>query len=251
MSDSFPLDTKHLPRHIAIIMDGNGRWAKERGLPRIVGHKNGVLSVRKVVRAARELGIDVLTLYAFSTENWKRPPKEVQVLMGLLKSFLQSELTDMLQEDICLRCIGQKEKLPKDVNDILDDVIMQTQNADGMILNLALSYGGRSEIVMAVQEIAKKISYGTLKPEAIDEKVIADHLYTTGLPDPDLVIRTGGESRLSNFLLWQASYAEIYITESKWPDFDKDSLHQAIYDYQQRQRRFGKTGDQVEKELEA
>ncbi len=248
MSEPLPLDKANIPRHIAIIMDGNGRWAKKRGLPRIIGHKNGVLTVRKIVRAARKLGVQVLTLYAFSTENWRRPPKEVQVLMGLLKSFLQSELADMLQEDIRLFCIGQKEKLPADVNTVLEDAMAQTANATGMTLNLALSYGSRSEIVMAVQNIAQKIANGQLTVQAIDEKLIADHLYTAGLPDPDLIIRTGGEYRLSNFLLWQASYAEIYVTESKWPEFTEKSLHNAILDFQQRQRRFGKTGDQVKED---
>ncbi|MDG4476876.1 isoprenyl transferase [Thiovibrio frasassiensis] len=239
-------DTAALPRHIAIIMDGNGRWAEQQGKPRIMGHRAGVESVQDIVRAARELGIGVLTLYAFSTENWKRPPLEVQALMGLLKSFLESELTTMVQNNVSLRCLGQKDRIPTEVRKVMDRVIRETANNSGLILNLALSYGGRSEITQAVQEIARKCQDGTLNPEAIDQAVLEQHLYTAGLPDPDLVIRTGGETRLSNFLLWQASYAELYFTEILWPDFRKKDLLTAILDFQTRQRRFGKTGKQAE-----
>ncbi|MFQ6757325.1 MAG: isoprenyl transferase [Deltaproteobacteria bacterium] len=240
------LDTTALPRHIAIIMDGNGRWAEQQGKPRIMGHRAGVESVQDIVRAARELGIGVLTLYAFSTENWKRPPLEVQALMGLLKSFLESELATMVHNNVSLRCLGQKERIPSEVRKVLERVIQETSGNTGLILNLALSYGGRSEITQAVQAIAQKCLAGTLSPGEIDQSMLEQHLYTAGLPDPDLVIRTGGETRLSNFLLWQASYAELYFTEILWPDFRKKDLLHAILDFQKRQRRFGKTGEQAE-----
>ena len=238
------LDKDNLPRHIAIIMDGNGRWAKDRGLPRIMGHQAGVKTVQEIVAAARELGIQVLTLYAFSTENWQRPPQEVMMLMGLLKTYLQSELNKMVREGIQLRCIGQQDKLPADVREILDKVVNDTAGSTGMVLNLALSYGGRAEIIQAVQALAAQCVAGTLDYHEISEAMLGQHLYTAGLPDPDLVIRTSGEYRLSNFLLWQASYAEIYVTETKWPDFTRAALIEAIQCFQQRQRRFGKTGDQ-------
>lgn len=239
-------DTATLPRHIAIIMDGNGRWAEQQGKPRIMGHRAGVESVQDIVRAARELGIGVLTLYAFSTENWKRPPLEVQALMGLLKSFLESELTTMVHNNVSLRCLGQKDRIPTEVRKVMERVIQETSGNTGLILNLALSYGGRSEITRAVQAIAQKCLEGTLVPEKIDQAVLEQHLYTAGLPDPDLLIRTGGETRLSNFLLWQASYAELYFTEILWPDFRKQDLLNAILDFQKRQRRYGKTGEQTE-----
>lgn len=239
-------DTATLPRHIAIIMDGNGRWAEQQGKPRIMGHRAGVESVQDIVRAARELGIGVLTLYAFSTENWKRPPLEVQALMGLLKSFLESELGTMVHNNVSLRCLGQKDRIPAEVRQVLERVIQETSGNTGLILNLALSYGGRSEITQAVQAVAQKCLAGDLSPEKIDQAVLEQHLYTAGLPDPDLLIRTGGETRLSNFLLWQASYAELYFTEILWPDFRRQDLLNAIHDFQKRQRRFGKTGEQTE-----
>lgn len=248
MSELPNLELNNLPQHIAIIMDGNGRWAQDRGMPRAMGHKVGVESVQKIVKAARELGIVSLTLYAFSTENWKRPPLEVQALMGLLKSYLQSELATMVENNVRLRCIGQKEKLPNEVQKILDQVINKTAGNTGLSLNLALSYGGRNEIVRATQKLAEKCIEGTLKPADITEESFTGHLDTAGQPDLDLLIRTGGESRLSNFLLWQASYAEIYITDTLWPDFRKADLFKTIYDFQQRQRRFGKTGNQILKE---
>lgn len=234
-----------LPVHVAIIMDGNGRWAEERHRPRLFGHKAGVDSVRAVVEAARETGIKHLTLYAFSTENWKRPSVEVSGLMGLLKTYLKAELDNMLQNDIRLGCIGQLEKLPRDVGKILQDVIEKTSQCSGMRLNLALSYGGRSEIIHAVRKLTKDCVHGLLKPEDICEQHLSDALYTSGQPDPDLLIRTGGERRLSNFLLWQASYAELYFTDVKWPDFDKQQFQQAIEYFIGRQRRFGKTGAQL------
>lgn len=247
MPDKPELDNQQIPQHIAIIMDGNGRWAEKRGLPRIVGHKNGVNSVHEVVTAARELGIKVLTLYAFSTENWQRPQKEVQALMGLLKTYLQKELDSLIQNDISLRCIGQKEKLPEEVREVLDKTIKKTAGNTGLILNLALSYGGRSEIIMAAKAIAKKYKTGTLDDSDLTEEIFSQFLYTAGLPDPDLLIRTGGEYRLSNFLLWQVSYSELYITEILWPDFKKSDLIDAIREFHQRQRRFGKTERQIEK----
>ncbi len=252
MHESSVLDPHKIPRHVAIIMDGNGRWAKKRNLPRIMGHKAGSESVKKIVTAARELDLEVLTLYAFSTENWKRPSLEVQGLMALLKAYLKSELNNMLKNNVSLRCLGDIDKLPADVRKTLDLVIRETSNmkegSAGLILNLALSYGSRAEIVRAARIMAEKCMAGQFAPEDFNEELFAAHLYTEGLPNPDLLIRTGGESRLSNFLLWQASYAEIYITETMWPDFNEESLIEAIRDFQSRERRFGKTGDQVKVE---
>jgi len=239
------LDPGNIPNHIAIIMDGNGRWAKSRGLIRTMGHKVGVESVQNIVKACRQLGVKVLTLYAFSSENWQRPAPEVKTLMMLLKTYLQKEFTTLDKNNIRLVCIGQREKLPAEVLEILESTIAKTAANTAMVLNLALSYGSRHEIVRAVQSITSECMAGRLQSEQISEQTINDHLYTAGLPDPDLIIRTGGESRLSNFLLWQASYAEIYITETPWPNFRRDNLIAAIVNYQKRQRRFGKTGDQI------
>jgi undecaprenyl diphosphate synthase len=229
-------------------MDGNGRWAQKRGMMRLMGHQMGVKTVKKIVTAARELDIRVLTLYAFSSENWKRPEQEVSGLMTLLKSYLENELSTMLDNNIKLRCMGRKEQLPPIVRDTLDSSIQKTSGNTGMVLNLALSYGGRSEIVRAARILAAQCTEGTIHPDDITEELVSDNLYSAGLPDPDLVIRTGGEYRLSNFLLWQASYAEIYITDINWPDFSKDDFHMALANYQERQRRFGRTGEQVEKQ---
>lgn len=246
------LDPARIPRHVAIIMDGNGRWAKQRNLPRIMGHKAGSESVKNIVKSASELKLEVLTLYAFSTENWKRPSFEVQGLMSLLKTYLKSELQNLLDKNISLRCIGEIEKLPQDVREILLEVIQDTaRNAEdkqGLILNLALSYGSRSEIVNAARIMAQKCVNGQFDPQEISEKLFASYLQTAGLPDPDLLIRTGGESRLSNFLLWQLSYAELYITETMWPDFSAESFLEAIIHYQGRERRFGQTGEQLQAE---
>jgi len=239
------LDPANIPKHIAIIMDGNGRWAQARGHIRIMGHKAGVKAVKAIIETARELGLPVLTLYAFSTENWNRPQDEVSGLMNLLKNYLQSELDAMLKNDIRLRAIGDINGLPADVQDVLHSTIERTRHNKALTLNLALNYGGRNELLHAIREIAAQVGRGDLQSEAITEELVADHLYTSGLPDPDLLIRTGGESRLSNFLLWQASYAELYFTETAWPDFDKTCLLEAILAYQQRQRRFGRTGEQV------
>jgi len=249
MHETSVLDPHRIPRHVAIIMDGNGRWAKKRNMPRIMGHKAGSKSVKKIVTAARELNLEVLTLYAFSTENWKRPSMEVQGLMTLLKTYLKSELNNMLKNSISLRCLGDIDKLPTDVRKVLDQVVRETGNREegspGLILNLALSYGSRAEIVRAARILAEKCMAGQFSPADLTEELFASSLYTAGLPDPDLLIRTGGESRLSNFLLWQASYAEIYITETMWPDFDSEDLSEAIGYFKSRERRFGKTGDQI------
>lgn len=240
------MQSSNVPEHVAIIMDGNGRWAQNRGMPRVMGHKVGVQTVKEIVRTAPQLGIKVLTLYAFSTENWNRPPKEVQALMGLLKTYLQSELAELVKNGVRLRCLGQKERLPADVQKLLDRVILETAANQGLNLNLALNYGGRSEIILAVRELARQCAAGDLLPEEISEEMVSQHLSTAGQPDPDMVIRTGGESRLSNFLLWQSSYAELYITDILWPDFKKEDLIRAVEYYQSRQRRFGKTGEQVQ-----
>jgi undecaprenyl diphosphate synthase len=230
-------------------MDGNGRWARQRLLPRLIGHRAGTKTVKKIATAAKEIGIEVLTLYAFSTENWKRPALEVQGLMKLLKSFLKAELANMLENNIVLRTIGRTEGLPPDVQEILKSIARETEEnsagKESLVLNLALNYGGRAEIVDAARALAEKCRQGEITPDQITEELFASHLHTAGLPDPDMIIRTGGEFRLSNFLLWQASYAELYVTETKWPDFTKENLLQMIGEFQGRERRFGKTGEQV------
>ena len=250
MHDNLVLDPERIPRHVAIIMDGNGRWAKQRNLPRIMGHKAGAESVKNIVRSARELNLEVLTLYAFSIENWKRPSFEVQGLMTLLKTFLKSELENMLANDISLRCVGEIEMLPPDVQKILKEVIRNTardaEEKPGLILNLALSYGSRFEIVRAARIMAEKCVSGQFDPDDFSEKLFASHLYTAELPDPDLLIRTGGEFRLSNFLLWQLSYAELYITETMWPDFNNEKFIEALKSFQSRERRFGQTSEQLQ-----
>lgn len=234
------LDTANLPTHVAIIMDGNGRWAKSRLLNRIKGHEQGTEVVRGIVRICRELGISILTLYAFSTENWQRPKTEVAALMILLKRFLESELEEMMTKNIRLNAIGEIERLPEDVRQRLQEVMKLTENNKAMLLNLALSYGGRAEIVRMVREISKKARNGEIDPDAITYGVVSDHLYTSGMPDPDLLIRTSGEIRISNFLLWQIAYSEIFVTNTLWPDFGKDEFIRILKDYQQRERRFGK-----------
>lgn len=233
-------DTSNLPSHVAIIMDGNGRWATKHRLTRIQGHERGSEAVRKVVQACREIGIAHLTLYAFSTENWQRPKKEVDALMLLLTRFLKGERQEMLKNDIRLNIIGQIERLPKGVQQEIKKTMTLTQANTAMHLHLALSYGSRSEIVRMVQMISKQCMNGDIDPEAIDEQCVADHLFTRGIPDPDLLIRTSGEMRVSNFLLWQIAYSELYITPTLWPDFDKDEFLHIIEEYQRRERRFGK-----------
>lgn len=246
MSTEPSINLEKLPRHIAIVMDGNGRWAEKRNKPRLYGHRVGADSVRDVVEISREIGIEVLTLYAFSSENWRRPESEVSGLMSILKSYLLSELSRMLKNDIRLTCSGEIDRLPKKVRSVLEDTMEKTSSNSKLVLNLALSYGGRDEIVRATRLIAQKCINTQLNLEAIDADVISDHLYTRGLVDPDILIRTGGESRLSNFLLWQASYAEIFFTPTMWPDFRREHLLQIIMEYQGRERRFGKTGAQVQ-----
>jgi len=252
MYENLVLDPERIPRHVAIIMDGNGRWAKQRNLPRIMGHRQGSETAKNIVKTARELKLEVLTLYAFSTENWKRPAIEVKGLMTLLKTFLKSELQNMLDNNISLRCIGEIELLPPDVQKVLAETIQNTarntEEKPGMILNLALSYGSRFEIVKAARIMAGKCVSGQFDPEDFSEQLFASHLYTAGLPDPDLLIRTGGESRLSNFLLWQLSYAELYITETMWPDFNAAKFSEALKYFQSRERRFGQTSEQLQAE---
>jgi undecaprenyl diphosphate synthase len=239
------IDKERLPRHIAIIMDGNGRWAKKKFLNRISGHVKGVKAVREVVTACRELGIKALTLYAFSIENWRRPAEEVRALMELLKEYLQKECPEMVQNNIRLNAIGRIEDLPRDVRTILQETKKKTETCDGMILNLALSYGGRSEILHAVQGIISDLQKGKIKPEEMTVQRFSQYLWTHGIPDPDLLIRTSGEFRISNFLLWQIAYTELYVTDTLWPDFDRKELLRAIADYQSRERRFGLTSEQL------
>ena len=239
-SDSYQLDPAKLPRHVAVIMDGNGRWARQRLMNRIKGHEKGSETVRTVVRASRELDISVLTLYAFSTENWQRPKTEVSALMMLLERFLKSERKEMMDNDIRLNAIGQIDRLPDFVRKTLEATMQVTGQNRSMTLNLALSYGARAEIVRMVRSIVEKSLSGDITPEAISEQLISDNLYTADFPDPDLLIRTSGEMRISNFLLWQIAYSEIYVTKTLWPDFSKEEYIQILKEYQQRERRFGK-----------
>jgi len=239
------LNLDKLPRHVAIIMDGNGRWAKKRGFDRIAGHRNGIQSVRDVVRTSRELGIRWLTLYAFSEENWKRPRYEIKALMSLLNRYLKDELKEMLDNGIRLACIGQTEKLPPEVQRILWQTIERTAHNKEMTLTLALSYGGRQEIVGAVRNMLKDIEKNTLNVKQITEERLSKYLYTSDIPDPDLLIRTSGEHRISNFLLWQIAYTEIFVTPTLWPDFHRERYLEALLDYQKRERRFGSTGEQI------
>jgi len=226
---------ERLPAHIAVIMDGNGRWAAQRHLPRVEGHRAGIDAVRETVETAARLGIRVLTLYAFSVENWKRPPSEVSTLMLLLKRYLRSELNTLLRNDIRFRVIGRTEDLAPDVQDELQQAIDRTANNGGMLFNIALNYGGRAEIVDA----ARRVIAAGIRPEDLDERRFASFLYTAGQPDPDLLIRTSGEMRVSNYLLWQIAYAEIYVTDTLWPDFRRHHLLEAVLAYQKRERRYG------------
>ncbi len=239
------IHSKTLPKHIAIIMDGNGRWAKQKGKLRVFGHENGAKAVKEVVEASAELGINNLTLYAFSTENWNRPKIEVDTLMKLLVSSLRKELKSLHDNNIKLCAIGNLKHLPKKVLSELQEVIALTKNNNRMTLTIALSYGSREELLNTVKEISIKVKNNIISPEKIDESIINKHLYTHDLPDVDLLIRTSGEQRISNFLLWQIAYAELYFTTILWPDFKKEHLYQAINDYQKRERRFGKTSEQL------
>ncbi|MEJ2586958.1 MAG: isoprenyl transferase [Deltaproteobacteria bacterium] len=231
----------NLPRHVAVIMDGNGRWAKKRGLRRVLGHEKGAEAVRQVVTANRELGIPWLTLYAFSEENWKRPKHEISALMSLLRRFLKNELPTMQKNGIRLNTIGRTQKIPADTQNVLLETMGKTKDNTDMVLTLALSYGGRQEILDAVRKIVLRVENDELGSRDISESLISDALYTREMPDPDLLIRTSGEYRISNFLLWQLSYTELYITPTLWPDFGKEEYLKAIYDYQKRDRRFGNT----------
>ena len=237
----------NLPNHLAIIMDGNGRWAKQQGKPRAFGHEAGFKAVREIVEACAKRQIPFLTLYAFSTENWLRPKKEVDILMRILLSALKSELATMLRHHIRLQTVGGISTLPAIILDELDRVVEQTASNTGMVLTLALSYGGREEIVAMTRKLAEKVKNGLIHPDHIDASVVNEHLYTADLPDVDLLIRTSGERRISNFLLWQSAYAELYFTERFWPDFKEEHLVEALMDYQNRERRFGKTSEQLEK----
>jgi len=245
MSDLTDITSQKLPKHVAIIMDGNGRWAKQQGKPRVFGHKNGVKSVQEIVEAAAEIGINTLTLYTFSTENWNRPKQEVDVLMGLLVRSLKKELKTLIKNNIKLQTIGKIDQLPEKVVAELKEVIEKTKNNTRLTLNLALNYGAREEIVNAIKIISKKVVNNELSIAKIDENIINNHLYTVTLPDVDFLIRTSGEKRISNFLLWQIAYAEFYFTDVLWPDFRKEHFFQAIKEYQQRERRFGKTSEQI------
>jgi undecaprenyl diphosphate synthase len=239
------IDNKKLPNHLAIIMDGNGRWAKQKGLLRAFGHENGTKSVKVTVETCAKLGIENLTLYAFSTENWNRPKLEVDTLMKLLISSLKKEEETLMKNNIRLNAIGNLTTLPKNVYKELHEVIDKTKNNTRMTLTLALSYGSREEIIQVVKNISNKVKNNIISESAIDESIINQHLYTHNLPDVDLVIRTSGEHRISNFLLWQIAYAEFYFTDVLWPDFTENNLYEAIISYQKRERRFGKTSEQL------
>lgn len=238
-TDSFQLDLDNIPSHVAIIMDGNGRWAKKRGLPRVAGHKEGMDVVKKIVRRASDLNIQVLTLYAFSTENWKRPKNEVEYLMKLPDQFLNTYLPELHENNVRVQTIGDFEQLPSHTKNAVDNAKVQTQHNTGLVLNFALNYGSRYEMVQATKQIAQNVQKGHLNIEDIDEDVFGSYLYTHHVPDPDLLIRTSGEIRLSNYLLWQLAYSEFWFTEVLWPDFSEQLFEKALHDYQQRKRRYG------------
>ncbi len=237
------LDMKDIPVHVAIIMDGNGRWAKKRNLPRIEGHRVGVERAEEIITASKDLGIKYLTLFAFSTENWQRPKEEVSFLMALLKSYLEAKERELIENNIKFNVIGRVNLLPQEVKTVIERVVKSTQKCDSLNLILALSYGGRAEIVDAAKKIASRVMAGDISLEDVDEDLFVNFLYAPYVPYPDLLIRTGGEIRISNFLLWQIAYTELYFTPKLWPDFTKDDLIAAIKDYQKRERRFGKVID--------
>ena len=241
--ESASVETLRIPKHVAIIMDGNGRWAQARGLPRVEGHRKGANTVRRISEACRELGVSYLTLYCFSNENWTRPKEELSFLMSLLKTYLIQERPTLIKNDIRLTIIGRREGIPDEVQTEMDRSVELSKNGKALTLCLAINYGSRQEIVDAVRGIVSKVQNGVLDPAAIDESLIASHLYTAGMPDPDLLIRTSGEMRISNYLLWQISYSELWITDKPWPEFDKEDLVQAIADYNKRDRRFGGLGE--------
>ncbi|GEN44952.1 isoprenyl transferase [Alkalibacillus haloalkaliphilus] len=233
------LQSENIPKHIAIIMDGNGRWAKKRSLPRVAGHREGMKAIEKVVKRASNLGVEALTLYAFSTENWKRPKSEVEFIMKLPSQFLDTYLPGLKENNVRITTMGDFESLPEFTKSAVSKAIDETSQNNGMVLNLALNYGSRKELVDAVKEISQSVLDGELDIESIDEEKIEDHLYTNELPDPDLLVRTSGEQRLSNYLLWQLAYAEFYFTDKLWPEFNAEALDEAIMEYQHRKRRFG------------
>ena len=233
---------ERMPRHVAVIMDGNGRWAKRRAMPRIMGHRKGVDVLKDLLRCCRDWGIEALTAYAFSTENWGRPTEEVEFLMALFERVLRKELREMMKEDVQIRFVGNLEMLPDSLREEIDRAVEATRENTGIRFTIATNYGGRQEILQACRSIAAAVKDGTLALEDIDESVFERNLYTTGICDPDLLIRTSGEMRISNFLLWQMAYAEIYVTDTMWPDFDRTQFHTALRDYQSRERRFGKVG---------
>ncbi|HOP49122.1 MAG TPA: isoprenyl transferase [Ignavibacteriales bacterium] len=235
----------NIPSHVAIIMDGNGRWAKMRNRPRVYGHQKGVKTVKKIIEAAKEIDVKYLTLYTFSTENWNRPQDEVSTLMKLLVSSLRRELDEMISKGVKLNTIGDIDLLPIQVKNELIRAIEKTKNNDGIVVTLALSYSGRWEILHAMREISKEVKNGKISPDDIDEELVSKSLLTKDLPDPDLMIRTGGEYRISNFLLWQLAYAELYICDVYWPEFGEEHFYKAIIDYQSRERRFGKISEQI------
>ena len=239
------VDLKKLPKHIAVIMDGNGRWAKEHGKPRVFGHRNGVTAVRETTEAAAELGVEYLTLYAFSTENWNRPRLEVNALMSLLVETLRNEINTLNENNIRLQAIGDLEKLPPKTHKALLEAIQNTQHNQRMTLILALNYSAKWEILEATRKISTLVKAGQIDTNDINEELFSTSLSTNGIPDPELLIRTSGETRLSNFLLWQVAYAELYFTDIFWPEFNKDAFYQAIINYQSRERRFGKTSEQL------
>lgn len=234
-----PMSKQNIPSHIAIIMDGNGRWAKKRGLPRVAGHREGMKTVKEITQAANDLGVQILTLYAFSTENWKRPKQEVDFLMRLPQEYLLTELNELVEKNVRVQMIGDERGLPDFTINAIEEAKKRTENNTGLVLNFALNYGGRAELVNAMKLFADQASQGTLSPQDIDEKAISAQLFTGGLPDPDLLIRTSGELRLSNFMLWQLAYSELWFTDVLWPDFSVSHFHQAIHEYQRRARRYG------------
>jgi undecaprenyl diphosphate synthase len=239
------IDTHNIPPHIAIIMDGNGRWANAKGLPRITGHREGVRTVRKITEICGKLGVQILTLYTFSSENWNRPATEVNALMKLLVNSLRREVKDLMKNNVRFTVIGNINELETNVQNELQDAIHKTKKNTGLNLNLALNYGSRQEIICAIKKLAEKVSKGEIIVDDIDEYYFSKLLYTRDIPDPDLLIRTGGEFRISNFLLWQIAYTEIHVTDTSWPSFGKKELTEAIYEYQNRERRFGKISEQV------
>jgi undecaprenyl diphosphate synthase len=234
-------DTKPTPKHVAIIMDGNGRWAKQRGLPRLAGHRKGAEAVRSAVEAAGEMGVEYLTLFSFSSENWRRPETEISDLMGLLRRYLKSEIAELHGKNIRFRVIGERKRLAPDIQKLVEEAERTTEHNSLQTLTLALSYGGRSEITDAARRIAQSVKLGLLEPDAVNEALFENYLWSVGLPDPDLIIRTSGEKRISNFLLWQCAYAELFFTDVYWPDFDKASFQQAVDDFRRRDRRYGTT----------